>query len=53
MKRDHHQRIAYGLGRMSRAADRVICARSDQDRARAKKWVLAWARVAKVVQHGG
>ena len=49
MKRDRHQRIAYGLTPMSRAVDRGIRARTDRDKAQA----LAWAKIAKVVQHGG
>ena len=49
MKRDRHQKIAYGFKRMSRAADRVIRSRSTQDKARARRWVLAWAKVAKLI----
>lgn len=48
MKRDQHQRVAYGLARVSRAADRGIRAGSDQEKAQSRKWLLAWAKVARL-----
>ncbi|WP_176318012.1 hypothetical protein [Burkholderia vietnamiensis] len=48
MRRDTHQRRAYALRRMSKAVDRVICGRTESDKARASRWAVAWARVAGV-----
>jgi hypothetical protein len=41
-----HQRRAYAARRMSLAVDRQILAPLDQDKARAGRWVLAWAALA-------
>lgn len=49
MKRDQHQRIAYALARVSRAVDRGIRAVTDREKAQSRKWVLAWAKVAKLI----
>jgi hypothetical protein len=48
MIRTAHQRRAYALRRMSRAVDRQIVAKLDQDKARAGRWVIAWARLAGI-----
>ena len=54
MRRDKHQKIAYGLRRVSRAVDRGIRADAlqepsrTQEKAKARAWVLAWAKVAKL-----
>jgi hypothetical protein len=42
-----NQRRAYALTRMSRAVDRQITARVDDEKNKAGLWVMAWARVAK------
>jgi hypothetical protein len=46
MRRDKHQRKAYALRRLSKAVDRSINAKSDDEKAMAKKWAQAWGRNA-------
>ncbi len=44
MRRDHFQRQAYALRRLSLAVDRVIRARTDTEKSAAARWVDAWNR---------
>lgn len=48
MTRTTDQRRAYARRRMSLAVDRQIVATLDQDKTSAGRWVLAWARLARI-----
>jgi len=48
VKRDRHQKIVYGLRRMTLAANRATRALTIDELIRANRWDLAWAIVAKV-----
>lgn len=41
-RRDKHQRTAYALRRLSVAVDRVIVAKTPEDKQRAMAWAKAW-----------
>jgi len=45
---DKYQRRAYALNRMSRAVDRQITASTEDKKNKAKCWVMAWSRAAKL-----
>jgi hypothetical protein len=44
--RDNHQRKAYAARRASRAVDRLIRAKSDQEKAQARIWANLWGVAA-------
>lgn len=46
MRRTRAERVVYAWRRMSRAMDRVIL---HPDDAKAKRWALAWARIAGAI----
>jgi hypothetical protein len=48
MKKDQHQRKAYGINRMTKAVDRIIKTNSEAEKLQGRKWVNAWAKVAKI-----
>jgi hypothetical protein len=48
MKRTPEQRKKYGADRMSKAVDRIIRAQSEAEKSQGRKWVNAWAKVAKL-----
>lgn len=48
MKKDQHQRKAYGLNRMTKAVDRIIKTNLEAEKSKGRKWVNAWAKVAKL-----
>lgn len=48
MLRTAEQRRAYACRRLSLAVDRQIVATNDEVKARAGRWVLAWARLAGI-----
>lgn len=48
MSRTAEQRRVYARRRLSLAVDRQIVATSDKVKARAGRWVLAWARLAGI-----
>lgn len=49
MRKDKHERYAYALRRLSAAVDRSICATTAAEKERPLAWVIAWAKVAKIV----
>lgn len=48
MRRDRQQCKAYALRRLSKAVDRSILAKSEQEKAKAKKWAELWAKKFKL-----
>lgn len=42
MTTSRDQKRAYAQRRLSRAVDRIIVGKTDVDKARAARWVLAW-----------
>ena len=45
-------RKAYGLSRMAKAIDRAIDAPSDEEKARAARWVSAWGAISGIYTPG-
>lgn len=48
MKKDKHQKIAYALRRLSVAVDRIILAKTLEEKKRAQAWAGAWSVVGKL-----
>lgn len=42
MRSTRYQKRAYAMRRLSRAVDRMIVSKTEADKARAARWVMAW-----------
>lgn len=52
MKRNKNQRTAYAMNRLSKAVDRVITAKSQQEKAMGRQWAALWAKAAGIKTSG-
>lgn len=50
--RDTKDRKAYGMARMVKAIDRAIDSPSDDEKARAARWVSAWGAISGIHTRG-
>ncbi|NHZ43149.1 hypothetical protein [Massilia aquatica] len=50
--RGKKDRKGYGLSRMAKAIDRAIDASSDEEKARAARWVSAWGAISGIYTPG-
>ena len=48
MKLDENQRKSYGVNRMAKAVHRIVEAKAEAEKSQGRKWVNAWAKVAKL-----
>jgi hypothetical protein len=49
LKRSQAQRVTYAISRVTMAVDRFLIAENLGEMAKTRRWALAWARFAKLI----